>query len=184
MLAITSRCFPFKIQSGWAGNLQDCLGSKRPLGSTYCSVKTFGKPADQIDTNASSFRTELIKYHNAWQFLPQIVDYQDPQLHRRAILENLLFRNLHVNDYSLPEGDSYMAGVELNGLNQISGQNRTKSVKTVIYQTLASTSRAPAQAQRINTLFDSQTGTGTRSSLRLQYQDHRGSSPLGIMQNR
>lgn len=69
-----------------------------------------------LKDHALSFRSDLIKYHNAWQFLSQIVDYQDPKLHRRAILANLLFRNLHVNDYNLPEDDSYMAGVELNGL--------------------------------------------------------------------
>ncbi|MDP3893613.1 DEAD/DEAH box helicase family protein, partial [Nocardioides sp.] len=30
-----------------------------------------------------SFRADVLGYRNAWQFLSQIVDYQDPELHRR-----------------------------------------------------------------------------------------------------
>ena len=37
-----------------------------------------------------SFRADVLGYRNAWQFLSQIVDYQDPELHRRAILATLL----------------------------------------------------------------------------------------------
>ncbi|WP_406707833.1 type I restriction enzyme subunit R domain-containing protein [Tessaracoccus defluvii] len=43
------------------------------------------------------FRADVLGYRNAWQFLSQIVDYQDPDLHRRAILTTLLARNLHVD---------------------------------------------------------------------------------------
>jgi type I restriction enzyme R subunit len=60
------------------------------------------------------FRADVLSYRNAWQFLSQIVDYKDPELHRRAILATLLGRNLHAhgNDYD----DSYLEGVQLSGV--------------------------------------------------------------------
>ncbi|TFC45921.1 type I restriction endonuclease subunit R [Cryobacterium shii] len=61
-----------------------------------------------------SFRADVIGYRNAWQFLSQIVDYQDLDLHRRAILTTLLARNLHVDDRQYD--DSYLEGVQLSGL--------------------------------------------------------------------
>lgn len=63
------------------------------------------------------FRADALGYRNAWQFLSQIVDYQDPELHRRAILATLLARNLHVdgNDYD----DSYLEGVQLSGVKLV-----------------------------------------------------------------
>lgn len=64
-----------------------------------------------------SFRADVLGYRNAWQFLSQIVDYQDPELHRRAILATLLARNLHTdgNDYD----DSYLEGVQLSGVKLV-----------------------------------------------------------------
>lgn len=64
-----------------------------------------------------SFRGDIISYRNAWQFLSQIVDYQDEDLHHRAILATLLSRNLHLN----PEeyDDSYLAGVQLSGVKLV-----------------------------------------------------------------
>lgn len=61
-----------------------------------------------------SFRADVIGYRNAWQFLSQIVDYQDPDLHRRAILTTLLARNLHVDGNQ--HDDSYLEGVQLSGV--------------------------------------------------------------------
>ncbi|MFL9654857.1 type I restriction endonuclease subunit R [Streptomyces sp. PB17] len=63
------------------------------------------------------FRVDVLGYRNAWQFLSQIVDYQDPELHRRAILATLLARNLHTdgNDYD----DSYLEGVQLSGVKLV-----------------------------------------------------------------
>lgn len=61
-----------------------------------------------------SFRGDVIKYRNAWQFLSQIVDYQDVDLHRRAILTTLLGRNLHLDQAQ--HDDSYLAGVQLSGV--------------------------------------------------------------------
>ncbi len=70
----------------------------------------------QLET-LESFRADVLSYRNAWQFLSQIVDYQDPLLHRRAILATLLGRNLHVdgNDYD----DSYLEGVQLSGVKLV-----------------------------------------------------------------
>jgi type I restriction enzyme, R subunit len=64
-----------------------------------------------------SFRADVLGYRNAWQFLSQIVDYQDPELHRRAILATLLGRNLHIdgNDYD----DSFLEGVQLSGVKLV-----------------------------------------------------------------
>jgi type I restriction enzyme R subunit len=63
------------------------------------------------------FRADVLGYRNAWQFLSQVVDYQDPELHRRAILATLLSRNLHVdgNEYD----DSYLEGVQLSGVKLV-----------------------------------------------------------------
>ena len=51
------------------------------------------------------------------QFLSQIVDYQDVDLARRAILATLLARNLHADgdDYD----DSYLEGVQLSGVKLV-----------------------------------------------------------------
>lgn len=64
-----------------------------------------------------SFRADVLGYRNAWQFLSQIVDYQDPDLHRRAILATLLGRNLHLdgNDHD----NSYLDGVQLLGVKLV-----------------------------------------------------------------
>ena len=64
-----------------------------------------------------SFRSDVLAYRNAWQFLSQIVDYQDPELHRRAILATLLGRNLRTdgNDHD----DSYLEGVQLSGVKLV-----------------------------------------------------------------
>ena len=61
-----------------------------------------------------SFRADVLGYRNAWQFLSQIVDYQDPELHRRAILATLLARNLHTDGSAYD--DSYLDGVQLSGV--------------------------------------------------------------------
>jgi type I restriction enzyme, R subunit len=63
------------------------------------------------------FRADVISYRNAWQFLSQIVDYQDPELHRRAILSTLLARNLHIDGD--PHDDSYLEGVQLSGVKLV-----------------------------------------------------------------
>lgn len=61
-----------------------------------------------------AFRSDVFSYRNAWQFLTQIVDYQDPILHQRAILATLLARNLHLR----PEetDDDYLESIELTGV--------------------------------------------------------------------
>lgn len=69
------------------------------------------KPAREA---LEAFRSDVISYRNAWQFLSQIVDYQDLALPRRAILATLLARNLHTDGESID--DSYLEGIELVGV--------------------------------------------------------------------
>lgn len=64
-----------------------------------------------------AFRADAIAYRNAWQFLSQIVDYQDVELHKRAILMTLLSRNLHLDGREYD--DSYMEGVQLSGVSLV-----------------------------------------------------------------
>lgn len=61
-----------------------------------------------------AFRADVLSYRNAWQFLSQIVDYRDPELHRRAILTTLLGRNLHMDGQEYDDG--YLEGVQLSGV--------------------------------------------------------------------
>ncbi|MBT2588494.1 type I restriction endonuclease subunit R [Arthrobacter sp. ISL-95] len=63
------------------------------------------------------FRSDAISYRNAWQFLSQIVDYDDVDLRLRAVLMTLLARNLHLT----PEeyDSSYMDGVQLGGVKLV-----------------------------------------------------------------
>lgn len=60
------------------------------------------------------FRADAISYRNAWQFLSQIVDFDDEELRMRAVLMSLLARNLHLT----PEiyDDSFMDNVDLAGV--------------------------------------------------------------------
>jgi type I restriction enzyme R subunit len=64
-----------------------------------------------------SFRADTISYRNAWQFLSQIVDYGDPEIHKRAILATLLSRNLHADGDQYD--DSYLEGVQLSGVKLV-----------------------------------------------------------------
>lgn len=89
------------IKNRWTGQLRQAILNK-----------------DKAQREAlEGFRADVLSYRNAWQFLSQIVDYQDPDLHRRAILATLLGRNLHVdgNDHD----DSYLEGVQLSGVKLV-----------------------------------------------------------------
>jgi type I restriction enzyme R subunit len=72
---------------------------------------------NELKDSLRAFRADTISYRNAWQFLSQIVDYQDPVLHKRAIVATLLSRNLHMdgNQYD----DSYLEGVQLSGVQLV-----------------------------------------------------------------
>ena len=72
---------------------------------------------NELKDSLRAFRADTISYRNAWQFLSQIVDYQDPDLHKRAIVATLLSRNLHMdgNQYD----DSYLEGVQLSGVQLV-----------------------------------------------------------------
>lgn len=72
----------------------------------------------QIDKEAyefgKSFRANLIKYAHAWEFLSQIVDFQDALLHKRAIVAGLLAKNLNMERQD--DDDDYTVGIELVGV--------------------------------------------------------------------
>ncbi len=89
------------IKNRWSGHWRQAVLAKDK------------KQKEQLE----SFRADVLGYRNAWQFLNQIVDYQDPELHRRAILATLLGRNLH------PDGDqrddSFLEGVQLSGVKLV-----------------------------------------------------------------
>ncbi|SDQ22380.1 type I restriction endonuclease subunit R [Leucobacter chromiiresistens] len=73
---------------------------------------------DKVRTEElKQFRSDAISYRNAWQFLSQIVDYDDEDLRLRAVLMTLLARNLHLT----PEeyDGSYMDGVQLGGVKLV-----------------------------------------------------------------
>ncbi|MCU9518746.1 type I restriction endonuclease [Corynebacterium sp. ES2794-CONJ1] len=62
-----------------------------------------------------SFRANLIKYTHAWEFLSQIVDFQDALLHKRAIVAGLLAKNLNLERQD--DDDDYTVGIELVGVS-------------------------------------------------------------------
>ena len=61
-----------------------------------------------------TFRANLIKYAHAWEFLSQIVDFQDALLHKRAIVAGLLSKNLNLERQD--DDDDYTVGIELVGV--------------------------------------------------------------------
>lgn len=61
-----------------------------------------------------SFRSNLVKYAHAWEFLSQIVDFQDALLHKRAIVAGLLSKNLNLERQD--DDDDYTTGIELVGV--------------------------------------------------------------------
>lgn len=75
------------------------------------------KKNKELKQQLQSFRADAISYRNAWQFLSQIVDYQEVSLHKRAILATLLSRNLHME--SDHYDDSYLEGVQLSGVKLV-----------------------------------------------------------------
>lgn len=89
------------MKNRWSGQLHQATVSKDKL----------------LRETLVGFRTDALKYRNAWQFLSQVVDYQDPDLHRRAILTSLLARNLHLDAQAYD--DSYMEGIVLAGVQLV-----------------------------------------------------------------
>ncbi|WP_304348467.1 type I restriction endonuclease subunit R [Corynebacterium frankenforstense] len=64
--------------------------------------------------DGKAFRTNCAKYANAWEFLSQIVDYQDPELHKRAIVAGLLEKNLHLDRQD--DDEDFTTGLDLVGV--------------------------------------------------------------------
>ena len=71
----------------------------------------------KLKEELEAFHADVLGYRNAWQFLSQIVDYEDPELHRRAILATLLGRNLHADGDD--RDDSFLEGVQLSGVKLV-----------------------------------------------------------------
>lgn len=122
---------------------------------------------DKVKREAlEQFRADVLAYRNAWQFLSQVVDYQDPELHRRAILATLLARNLHVDGN---EGDdSYLEGVQLSGVKLVPSainedhsltQGSTDGIKLPEFEGERRGSAAPVKGpldeaiERVNEMF-------------------------------
>lgn len=89
------------IKSRWSGQWRQAVLSKDK----------------KLKEELEAFRADVLGYRNAWQFLSQIVDYQDPELHRRAILATLLGRNLHTDGDD--RDDSFLEGVQLSGVKLV-----------------------------------------------------------------
>ncbi|SJN22969.1 Type I restriction-modification system, restriction subunit R [Microbacterium esteraromaticum] len=78
-------------------------------------AKLAGDKAARAEIEA--FRADVISYRNAWQFLSQIVDYDDPALAERAVLTTLLARRLHTDGIEIDM--SYLDGVQLTGVKLV-----------------------------------------------------------------
>lgn len=89
------------IKSRWTGQWRQAVLSKDK------------KQKEQL----ANFRADVLGYRNAWQFLSQIVDYQGPELRRRAILATLLSRNLPTDGDE--RDDSFLEGVQLSGVKLV-----------------------------------------------------------------
>lgn len=64
--------------------------------------------------DGKAFRANCIKYTHAWEFLSQIVDYQDATLHKRAIVCGLLAQNLNLERQI--DDDDLTTGLEIVGV--------------------------------------------------------------------
>lgn len=98
--------------------IQRELGPIKRAWSTQLNQARLARDKERYE-KLKQFRSDAISYRNAWQFLSQIVDYQDEELRLRAVLMTLLSRNLHMS----PEAydDSYMEGVQLGGVKLVPG---------------------------------------------------------------
>lgn len=96
--------------------IQHALGPIKHAWATQVHQARLTKDKERYE-ELKQFRADAISYRNAWQFLSQIVDYQDEDLRLRAVLMTLLSRNLHLS----PEAydDSYMEGVQLGGVKLV-----------------------------------------------------------------
>ncbi|MGP5704050.1 type I restriction endonuclease subunit R [Glutamicibacter arilaitensis] len=93
--------------------VQRALGPIKETWNRRVRAAKFHSDNTEFDA-IKQFRSDVVSYRNAWQFLSQIVDYQDEDLRNLAILATLLARNLHV-DPDAYDG-SYMDGVQLVGV--------------------------------------------------------------------
>lgn len=78
------------------------------------SARMRGEDGKEAYELGYAFRTNLIKYAHAWEFLSQIVDYQDAVIHKRAIVAGLLAKNLKLG--RLDDDEDFTTGIELAGV--------------------------------------------------------------------
>lgn len=138
------------IKNRWTGQWRQAVRSKDK------------KLRDQL----KSFRTDVIGYRNAWQFLSQIVDYQAPELHYRAILTTLLSRSLRTDATEFD--DSFLDGVQLSGVKLVPSainedhslsEGSSESIKLPIFDGERAGSTAPKRGpldeaiERVNEMF-------------------------------
>lgn len=96
--------------------IQRALGPIKSEWSRQVREATFKSDKNAWDA-LKQFRSDIVSYRNAWQFLSQIVDYQDEDLRSLAVLTTLLARNLHLTPDSYD--NSYMDGVLLSGVKLV-----------------------------------------------------------------
>ncbi|TAP26906.1 type I restriction endonuclease [Arthrobacter sp. S41] len=138
------------IKNRWTGQWRQAVLSKDK------------KQKEELET----FRADVLGYRNAWQFLSQIVDYQDPDLHRRAILATLLGRNLHTDGDD--RDDSFLEGVQLSGVKLVPSaieedhslsEGNNEGIKLPIFDGERSGSSAPKKGpldeaiEKVNEMF-------------------------------
>lgn len=90
-----------------------------PIAARWQGAWKQAKVAGDKEARAEveAFRADVISYRNAWQFLSQIVDYDDPALAERAVLTTLLARRLHTDGIEIDT--SYLDGVQLTGVKLV-----------------------------------------------------------------
>ena len=96
-----------------AETLQGLVSPIRARWNDHMRDARLKKDKEAYETG-KSFRANLIKYTHAWEFLSQIVDFQDALLHKRAIVAGLLSKNLNLERQD--DDDDYTVGIELVGV--------------------------------------------------------------------
>ncbi|KAA8728657.1 type I restriction endonuclease subunit R [Corynebacterium phocae] len=101
------------VKSAPSEKLQAALSPVRHRWNDHMQTARL-KGDDKAYNLGRDFTANLRKYANAWEFLSQIIDYQDAHMHKRAILAELLARNLHAD--RLNDEEDYETGVTLVGV--------------------------------------------------------------------
>lgn len=96
---------------------QDVLDAKvQPIDQEWQRRRTNALLSDNEQELAvlDQFKADTRRYKKAWDFLHQIVDFNDPEVQKRAILSALLANYLRVDNTREPE--DYTSGLTLEGI--------------------------------------------------------------------